>query len=154
MIRRCSPNWTAIISIPLGIVFGVVADKLNFRKWMIAAGYLLVTVCVAFFYFSPGTDMTPVPGSRVSLWACAVRLSPHWDEGHYPSACPRTEKTDFVLATMAFHSHGGLLKLLADTSFPLVSSIGWQANAQFVLAPLALCAALCGDPFLSSPTKR
>lgn len=145
------PNWTAIISIPLGIVFGVVADKLNFRKWMIAAGYLLVAVCMAFFYFTPGTDMTGPWIASVLMGLCGA-LVPTGTRAITPVLVPEPKKTDFVLATMAFAT--GLAQVVGGYIVsPLVSSIGWQANAQFVLAPLALCAALAVILFVKSDKK-
>lgn len=145
------PNWTAIISIPLGIVFGVVADKLNFRKWMIAAGYLLVAVCMAFFYFTPGTDMTGPWIASVLMGLCGA-LVPTGTRAITPVLVPEPKKTDFVLATMAFAT--GLAQVVGGYIVsPLVSSIGWQANARFVLAPLALCAALAVILFVKSDKK-
>ncbi len=145
------PNWTAIISIPLGIAFGVVADKLNFRKWMIAAGYLLVAVCMAFFYFTPGTDMTGPWIASVLMGLCGA-LVPTGTRAITPVLVPEPKKTDFVLATMAFAT--GLAQVVGGYIVsPLVSAIGWQANAQFVLAPLALCAALAVILFVKSDKK-
>ena len=68
------PNWTAIITIPLGIVFGIVADKFNFRKWMVAGGYLIVAVCVLLLLHRRRRHDRPLD-----------RLHPY---GHCRSPCP------------------------------------------------------------------
>lgn len=145
------PNWTAIISIPLGIAFGVVADKLNFRKWMVAGGYLLVAVCMAFFYFTPGTDMTGPWIASVLMGLCGA-LVPTGTRAITPVLVPEPKKTDLVLATMAFAT--GLAQVVGGyVVSPTVTSIGWQANAQFILAPLALIAAVAVIVFVKSDKK-
>lgn len=142
------PNWTAIISIPLGIVFGVVADKKNFRKWMVAGGYLLVAASMAFFYFTPGTDMTG-PWIASIVMGLAGALVPTGTRAIAPVLVPEPKKTDFVLATMAFAT--GVAQVVGGyVVSPSVAALGWQANAQFVLSPLALLAAIMVVIFVKS----
>lgn len=145
------PNWTALISIPLGIAFGVVADRLNFRKWMIAGGYLLVALCMAFFYFTPGTDMTGPWTASILMGLCGA-LVPTGTRAIAPVLVPEPKKTDLVLATMAFAT--GVAQVVGGYIVsPLVASVGWQANAQFVLAPLAVIAAVAVIVFVKSDKK-
>lgn len=145
------PNWTALISIPLGIAFGVVADKLNFRKWMIAGGYLLVALCMAFFYFTPGTDMTGPWTASILMGLCGA-LVPTGTRAIAPVLVPEPKKTDLVLATMAFAT--GVAQVVGGYIVsPIVASVGWQANAQFVLAPLAVLAAVAVIVFVKSDKK-
>ncbi len=145
------PNWTAIISIPLGIVCGVAADKFHFRKWMVAGGYLLVAVLMAFFYFTPGTDMTG-PWIASILMGVAGAMVPTGTRAITPVLVPEPKKTDFVLATMAFAT--GVAQVVGGYIVsPIVSSIGWQANAQFVLAQLAILAAVMVAVFVTSDGK-
>ena len=145
------PNWTAIISIPLGIAFGVVADKLNFRKWMIAGGYLLVALCMAFFYFTPGTDMTGPWIASILMGLCGA-LVPTGTRAIAPVLVPEPKKTDLVLATMAFAT--GVAQVVGGYIVsPIVANAGWQANAQFVLAPLAVLAAAAVIVFVKSDRK-
>ena len=145
------PNWTAIISIPLGIAFGVVADKLNFRKWMIAGGYLLVALCMAFFYFTPGTDMTGPWIASILMGLCGA-LVPTGTRAIAPVLVPEPKKTDLVLATMAFAT--GVAQVVGGYIVsPIVASAGWQANAQFILAPLAVIAAVAVIAFVKSDKK-
>lgn len=145
------PNWTAIISIPLGIVFGIVADKKNFRKWMVAGGYLLVMVSMAFFYFTPGTDMTG-PWIASVVMGVAGALVPTGTRAITPVLVPEPKKTDFVLATMAFAT--GVAQVVGGyVVSPSVAALGWQANAQFILSPLALLAAFMVIVFVTSDKK-
>lgn len=145
------PNWTAIISIPLGIAFGVVADRLNFRKWMIAGGYLLVALCMAFFYFTPGTDMTGPWIASILMGLCGA-LVPTGTRAIAPVLVPEPKKTDLVLATMAFAT--GVAQVVGGYIVsPIVANAGWQANAQFVLAPLAVLAAAAVIVFVKSDRK-
>lgn len=145
------PNWTAIITIPLGIVFGIVADKFNFRKWMVAGGYLIVAVCVFFFFYTDGADMTG-PWIACILMGIAGALVPTGTRAIAPALVPEPKKTDLVLATMAFAT--GVAQVVGGYIVsPIVTSIGYQANAQFVLTPLALLAAVLVIVFVKSDRK-
>lgn len=142
------PNWTAIITIPLGIAFGVVADKFSFRKWMVAGGYLLVAVCMGFLYFTPGSNMTGPWAASIIMGLCGA-LVPTGTRAIAPVLVPEPKKTDLVLATMAFAT--GLAQVVGGyVVSPTIASIGWQANAQFVLMPLALLAAVAVIVFVKS----
>lgn len=145
------PNWTAIISIPFGILFGVVADKLNFRKWMIAIGYLLVAVCMGFFYFTPGPDMVGPWLASILMGLCGA-LIPTGTRALAPVLVTEPRKTDIVLATMAFAT--GVAQVVGGyVVSPTIEAIGWQANAQLVLAPLAVIAAAAVVLFVKSDRK-
>ena len=145
------PNWTALISIPLGIGFGVAADKLNFRKWMIVVGYVLVAVCMAFFYFTPGSDMSGPWTASIVMGLCGA-LVPTGTRALTPMLVPEPKKTDLALATMAFAT--GVAQVVGGyVVSPTISAIGWQANGQFVLAPLAIVAAAAVVVFVKSDRK-
>ena len=129
----------------------MVADKLNFRKWMIAGGYLLVALCMAFFYFTPGTDMTGPWTASILMGLCGA-LVPTGTRAIAPVLVPEPKKTDLVLATMAFAT--GVAQVVGGYIVsPIVASVGWQANAQFVLAPLAVLAAVAVIVFVKSDKK-
>lgn len=142
------PNWTAIITIPLGVAFGVIADKLSFRKWMVAIGYLIVAVCCFFFFYTPGTDMIG-PWIGCILMGIAGAMVPTGTRAIAPVLVPEPKKTDLVLATMAFAT--GLAQVIGGyVVSPIVTSVGYLANAQFVMAPLALLAAVLVVVFVKS----
>ncbi len=145
------PNWTAIITIPLGILFGVLADKFKFRKWMVVVGYLIVAMCVGFFFYTDGADMTG-PWTACILMGLAGALVPTGTRAIAPVLVPEPKKTDLVLATMAFAT--GLAQVVGGYIVsPIVAGIGYQANAHFILAPLALLAALLVAVFVTSDKK-
>ena len=145
------PNWTALISIPLGIGFGVAADKLNFRKWMIVVGYLLVAVCMAFFYFTPGSDMSGPWTASIVMGLCGA-LVPTGTRALTPMLVPEPKKTDLALATMAFAT--GVAQVVGGyVVSPTIAAIGWQANGQFVLAPLAVLAVVAVVVFVKSDRR-
>lgn len=142
------PNWIAIITIPLGIAAGVVADKLHFRKWMVAIGYLGVAVLCFFFFFTPGDDMTG-PWIACIVMGFLAACVPTGTRAIIPVLVPEPKKTDTALTTMAFFT--GIGQVLGGyLASPLVTSLGWQANGQFVLAPLALVAGLLIVLFVKS----
>ena len=63
--------------------------------------------------------------------------------------CDEPKKTDLVLATMAFAT--GLAQVIGGyVVSPIVTSVGYLANAQFVMAPLALLAAVLVVVFVKS----
>lgn len=145
------PNWTALISVPLGIVAGIVADKLSCRKWMVVVGYILVAICTAFFYYTSGADMTG-PWIACILMGIAGALVPVGTRAIAPVLVPDPKKTDFVLAVMAFST--GVAQVVGGyTVSPLVTSIGYQANALYVLTPLAILAAVLIAVFVVSDKK-
>ena len=142
------PNWTAIITIPLGIVFGILADRYRFRKAMVIVGYLIVAVSVAFFFYTPGADMTG-PWTGCILMGLAGALVPTGTRAIAPVLVPEPRKTDLVLATMAFAT--GLAQVVGGYIVsPLVTSLGYQVNAQLILAPLAVLAAVLVAVFVKS----
>lgn len=142
------PNWTAMITIPLGIVAGILADRFSFRKWMVVVGYLIVAACVFFFFYTPGSDMTG-PWAGCILMGLAGAFVPTGTRAVAPVLVPEPKKTDLVLATMAFAT--GLAQVVGGyVVSPLVTSLGYQANAQMVLAPMALVAALLVALFVKS----
>ena len=142
------PNWTAIITIPLGIVFGILADRYRFRKAMVVVGYLIVAVSVAFFFYTPGVDMVG-PWAGCVLMGLAGALVPTGTRAIAPVLVPEPRKTDLVLATMAFAT--GLAQVVGGyVVSPLVTQLGYQVNAQVILAPMAVLAAVLVAVFVKS----
>lgn len=145
------PNWTAIISIPLGIIAGVLADRYHFRKMMIAIGYLLVAVCMGFLFFTEGSDMTGPWAACITMGICGA-LVPTGTRAIAPVLVPEPKKTDLVLATMAFAT-GAAQVVGGYIVSPIVTTLGWQANAHCILAPLAVLAAVAVLAFVKSDKK-
>lgn len=98
-----------------------------------------------------GADMTG-PWIACILMGIAGALVPTGTRAIAPVLVPEPKKTDLVLATMAFAT--GVAQVVGGYIVsPIVTSIGYQANAQFVLTPLALLAAVLVIVFVKSDRK-
>lgn len=133
------PNWIAIITIPVGILFGVLSDKWNARKYFVAVPYLVVALLMFFCAFTPGDDLVGPWTFCIIMGVCAAGI-PMGTRAIIPVLVPNPKKTDFALATMAFAT--GLAQCMGSLASLSIAEIGWTANGQFVLAPLALIASL------------
>ena len=133
------PNWIAIITIPVGILFGVLSDKWNARKYFVAVPYLVVALLMFFCAFTPGDDLVGPWTFCIVMGVCAAGI-PMGTRAIIPVLVPNPKKTDFALATMAFAT--GLAQCMGSLASLSIAEIGWTANGQFVLAPLALIASL------------
>ncbi|RDB63673.1 hypothetical protein C1878_02435 [Gordonibacter sp. 28C] len=133
------PNWIAIITIPVGILFGVLSDKWNARKYFVAVPYLVVALLMFFCAFTPGEDLVGPWTFCILMGVCAAGI-PMGTRAIIPVLVPDPKKTDFALATMAFAT--GLAQCMGSLASLSIAEIGWTANGQFILAPLALIASL------------
>lgn len=128
------PNWLAIITIPVGIVAGLLSDRLPIRKWTLVAGYVVVALIFFFLAFQPGKDAGSAWAFCIVMGLCASFI-PTYTRGITPLLCTDSLKCDLSLASMAFVT--GIAQVLAVAASQSVASIGWFANAQLVCAPLA-----------------
>lgn len=133
------PNWLAIITIPVGILAGVLSDRFPFRKWSLVIAYTVVAVIFFFLAFTPGTDVGSSWAFCVIMGLCASFV-PTYTRGITPLFCTDSFKCDMALGTMAFVT--GLAQVAAVLASLSVASIGWFANAQYICAPLALLSAV------------
>ena len=133
------PNWLAIITIPLGIVAGLVSDKFAIRKKALVTFYVVTALIFFFLAFTPGEDATSSWAFCIIMGVCAS-LIPTYTRGITPLLCTDSFKCDMALCLMAFFT--GAAQVCAVFASMSVAAIGWFANAQFVLAPLCLVAAV------------
>ena len=133
------PNWLAIITIPLGIVAGLVSDKFAIRKKALVTFYVVTALIFFFLAFTPGEDATSSWAFRIIMGVCASFI-PTYTRGITPLLCTDSFKCDMALCLMAFFT--GAAQVCAVFASMSVAAIGWFANAQFVLAPLCLVAAV------------
>ncbi len=133
------PNWIAIITIPFGILFGVLSDRWHARKYFVAIPYLVVALLMFFCAFTTGDDMVGPWIFCIVMGLCAAGI-PMGTRSIIPVLCPSPKRTDFALATMAFAT--GVSQCFGSLASFSVDAIGWTANGMYVLAPLALVAAL------------
>lgn len=133
------PNWLAIIIIPLGIVAGIVSDKFAIRKKALVTFYVVTALILFFLAFTPGEDATSSWAFCIIMGVCASFI-PTYTRGITPLLCTDSFKCDMALCLMAFFT--GAAQVCAVFASMSVAAIGWFANAQFVLAPLCLVAAV------------
>ena len=133
------PNWLAIITIPLGIVAGLVSDKFAIRKKALVTFYVVTALIFFFLAFTPGEDATSSWAFCIITGVCASFI-PTYTRGITPLLCTDSFKCDMALCLMAFFT--GAAQVCAVFASMSVAAIGWFANAQFVLAPLCLVAAV------------
>lgn len=133
------PNWLAIITIPLGIVAGLISDKFAIRKKALVTFYVVTALIFFFLAFTPGEDATSSWAFCIIMGVCASFI-PTYTRGITPLLCTDSFKCDMALCLMAFFT--GVAQVCAVVASMSVATIGWFANAQFVLAPLCLVAAV------------
>ena len=133
------PNWLAIITIPLGIVAGLVSDKFAIRKKALVTFYVVTALIFFFLAFTPGEDATSSWAFCIIMGVCASFI-PTYTRGITPLLCTDSFKCDMALCLMAFFT--GAAQVCTVFASMSVAAIGWFANAQFVLAPLCLVAAV------------
>lgn len=133
------PNWLAIITIPLGIVAGIISDKFAIRKKALVTFYVVTALIFFFLAFTPGEDATSSWAFCIIMGVCASFI-PTYTRGITPLLCTDFFKCDMALCLMAFFT--GFAQVCAVVASMSVATIGWFANAQFVLAPLCLVAAV------------
>jgi MFS family permease len=130
------PNIIALITIPLGILVGVLADKTNTRKVLLSVAWAVAVLSVGFIAFNE-----TIPGApyifAVLMGLCAACI-PTMTRSIIPLLAQEPTKTDYCLATMAFvTSVAQVGAFFIGTS---ISTLGWQGNAAFVCAPVLLAA--------------
>lgn len=141
------PNWIALITVPLGIAAGVIAGRTHTRKWLIAIPYAIVAVILFFCAFTPGDDVAGPWIFCIVMGICASFI-PTCTRAIIPILVTDPFKTDMALAVMAFVT--GVAQVCATLASFSIAEIGWTANGQFVLAPLALLAAIIVAVFVKS----
>ncbi len=133
------PNVLAAITIVLGIIAGVISDKYPIRKKTLVAMYVVVALIYWFLAFNPGTE-TGTAWAFCVIMGIAASFIPTYTRGITPVLTTDGFKTDMSLMCMAFFT--GLAQCFAFVATQTVAAIGWFNNAHFVLAPLAILAAI------------
>lgn len=133
------PNWLAIITIPLGIVAGVISDKFPIRKKSLVVFYIIGALIFFFLAFTPGKDASSAWAFCIIMGICASFI-PTYTRGITPLLCTDSMKCDMALMVMALVT--GIAQCLAFLASTSVAVLGWFANSQFICAPLMLIAAI------------
>lgn len=133
-------NLIALITIPFGIIVGIISDKLNNRKILVWVAYAVVALIIFFLAFNEEAGMGSVWAFAVIMGLCASCI-PTCTRSIIPVLVPEPGKTDVALTVMAFVT--GLAQCCATFTTISVANLGWAGNAHFVAAPCALIACLC-----------
>lgn len=142
------PIIAAVFGIVSGIFIGAAAAKRNMRKPIIVAGHLCLVAIFALCLFPAGEDMVG-PWIGTAVMGLVAGTVPACTYSIIPVLAASPKKSDLGLATLSFFT--ALSKVLAGALVsPTLVAIGYQANAQFVCAPLAAVAALVVLLFMKS----
>lgn len=133
------PNWLAIITIPLGIIAGIISDKFPIRKKALVVFYIVGALIFFFLAFTPGKETGSAWAFCIIMGICASFI-PTYTRGITPLLCTESMKCDMALMVMALVT--GIAQCLAFLASTSVAVLGWFANSQFVCAPLMLIAAI------------
>lgn len=143
-------NLIALITIPFGIIVGIISDKLNCRKALLWIPYLVVSLIIFFLAFNQDGGMPAVWSFAVLMGLCASCI-PTCTRSIIPVLVPEPGKTDLALTVMAFVT--GLAQCCATFTTMSIGAFGWLGNAQFVAAPCALIACICVFIFAKNDKK-
>lgn len=127
----------AIATIPGGILFGIIADKINQRKWMLIAGYILLIIIASTILWS-GNQNQPLAWISICVlgFFCAG-LVPTMSRALIPVLAQDPTTTDYALTGMAFVTQlGGFIAAFFGT---IAAGGGYQFAALTFIVPL--CAA-------------
>ena len=90
-----------LLTIPAGVITGILCDKTNRRKEILIAGYAVFAILFAFFAWSN-------TGNEAMSWTCAIILGiipfsviPVCTRCLVPVLCPEPKKCDWALTGMA-----------------------------------------------------
>lgn len=130
----------ALATVPTGIIFGVVADKIKQRKWMLVIGYL----CLMFAY---GTVLWSDDPSQMSAWVSIIFLGgicagliPTMTRAIIPILAVDPTKTDYALTGMALVTNiGGFLAAFFGT---IAAGTSYLFAARVFCLPLIAVAAV------------
>lgn len=106
----------ALATVPTGIIFGIVADKIRQRKWMLVIGYIALMAVY-------GTSLWDASDSQFTAWISIVFLGgicagliPTMTRAIIPILAVDPAKTDYALTGMAFVTNiGGFLAAFFGT---------------------------------------
>lgn len=92
---------TALVTIPTGILFGVVADKIRRRRVMLIIGYICMLVVYSFLLWG-GQNATMMWIGCVLLGLICAALIPTMTRATIPVLAQKPKQTDWALTGMAF----------------------------------------------------
>lgn len=130
------PNIIALVTIPMGILVGVLADKTNTRKILLLIPWAVTALSVGFIAFNETLPGAPYIFA-VLMGLCAACV-PTMTRSLIPLLAQEPVKTDYCLATMAFVT--AVAQIGAVAIGMGITTFGWQGNALYICVPVLLVA--------------
>ena len=130
----------AVATIPGGILFGLVADKIKQRKFMLIAGYVLLIVVCATVLWSNSQNQALAWGSIIFLGFFCAGLVPTMSRALIPVLAQDPATTDYALTGMAFVTQlGGFIAAFFGT---IAAGSTYQFAALTFVVPLCAAAVI------------
>ena len=124
----------ALATIPGGILFGLLADKIKQRKLLLIIGYILLIVICATILWLPSQNQTLAWISIVLLGFLCAGLVPTMSRALIPVLAKDPTTTDYALTGMAFVTQlGGFIAAFFGT---IAATSNYQYPALVFVVPL------------------
>lgn len=130
----------AIATIPGGIMFGILADKIKQRKAMLLIGYVLLIAVCATTLWSGSQNQALAWGSIIFLGFFCAGLVPTMSRALIPILAKDPKVTDYALTGMAFVTQlGGFIAAFFGT---IAAGSSYQFAALSFVVPLCAVAVI------------
>jgi MFS family permease len=129
------PSLISLLTLPLGIVAGILSDRIGTRKWFVTIPLLLMGLLMGFLFWNEDSNMMSVVifvGAMSVFSACI----PMGLRASVPIYAKTPKLTDYALATQSFVTNIG--SAAAPIFGTVVAAAGWQAGGMWVLMPACL----------------
>jgi preprotein translocase subunit SecG len=143
IVANLPTNLVAIVTIPVGIIAGLIADKFSCRKILLCIGYLCLGPIMIIAAISP-TGPTPYIFAILMGIYCAI--VPTMTRASIPILAQDPAKTDYSLASMAFFTATAQIMAVASGAmlqdFGGATGPGWMPSMLIICLPMAIIAFL------------
>jgi MFS family permease len=131
------PSLISLFTLPLGIIAGVISDKVGTRKWFVVIPYFVLAIVMAFCAWIEGPEMESVYIFIIIMSLLSATI-PMGTRAAVPQYAKDPRLTDYALAAMGFVTNIGIGCAVVFGS--VVAAIGWQNAGLYLVAPAALLA--------------
>lgn len=129
----------AVITVPMGVIFGIVSDKTQSRKWFVFVAYVVLAIMAATFMFTD-TPETTSPWIFSIIMGFVAAAVPMGTRSYIPILASEPRKADYALAIMAFVT--GLGMMGSGFIGTVVASYGYSGMSMLLIVPSCVIAAI------------